>query len=100
MNERRDVYIVDGSRTPQLKARGKPGPFSASDLAVSAGRAQQDRRAVAEPPADRQGRPHVLRPLRPDEQARPPGRDVAERVQPGVAARRLSLIHISEPTRL
>ena len=39
MNERRDVYIVDGSRTPQLKARGKPGPFSASDLAVSAGRA-------------------------------------------------------------
>ena len=39
MSNRRDVYIVDGSRTPQLKARGKPGPFSASDLAVSAGRA-------------------------------------------------------------
>ncbi|MBT8127929.1 MAG: acetyl-CoA C-acetyltransferase [Gammaproteobacteria bacterium] len=39
MNERRDVYIVDGSRTPQLKARGRPGPFSASDLAVAAGRA-------------------------------------------------------------
>ena len=39
MNNRRDVYIVDGSRTPQLKARGKPGPFSASDLAVTAGRA-------------------------------------------------------------
>ncbi|SRR5579883_1340485 len=35
---RRDVYIVDGARTPFLKARGKPGPFSASDLAVSAGR--------------------------------------------------------------
>lgn len=34
----RDVYIVDGARTPFLKARGKPGPFSASDLAVSAGR--------------------------------------------------------------
>lgn len=33
------VYIVDGSRTPQLKARGKPGPFTASDMAVSAGRA-------------------------------------------------------------
>ena len=33
------MYIVDGSRTPQLKARGRPGPFSASDLAVSAGRA-------------------------------------------------------------
>ena len=39
MNNRRDVYIVDGSRTPQLKARGKPGPFSASELAVTAGRA-------------------------------------------------------------
>ena len=32
------VYVVDGSRTPQLKARGKPGPFSASDLAFAAGR--------------------------------------------------------------
>ena len=39
MNQRRDVYIVDGSRTPQIKARGRPGPFSASDLAVAAGRA-------------------------------------------------------------
>lgn len=37
-NMRREVYIVDGARTPLLKARGKPGPFSASDLAVSAGR--------------------------------------------------------------
>src|SRR3989338_272057 len=34
----RDVYIVDGVRTPFLKAKGKPGPFSASDLAVQAGR--------------------------------------------------------------
>lgn len=34
----RDVYIVDGSRTPFLKARGKPGIFSASDLAVSTGK--------------------------------------------------------------
>lgn len=34
----RDVYIVDGTRTPFLKAKGKPGPFSASDLAVQAGR--------------------------------------------------------------
>lgn len=32
------VYIVDGARTPFLKARGKPGAFSASDLAVSATR--------------------------------------------------------------
>ena len=33
----RPVFVVDGSRTPYIKARGKPGPFSASDLAVSAG---------------------------------------------------------------
>jgi acetyl-CoA C-acetyltransferase len=31
----RDVYIVDGSRTPFLKAKGV-GPFTASDLAVAA----------------------------------------------------------------
>jgi acetyl-CoA C-acetyltransferase len=34
----RAVYVADGSRTPFLKARGRPGPFSASDLAVAAGR--------------------------------------------------------------
>ena len=33
----RPVYVVDGLRTPFLKAQG-PGPFSASDLAVQAGR--------------------------------------------------------------
>jgi acetyl-CoA C-acetyltransferase len=33
------VYVVDGSRTPFLKARTGPGPFSAGDLAVQAGRA-------------------------------------------------------------
>lgn len=32
------VYVVDGLRTPFLKMRGKPGPFSASDLAFWAGR--------------------------------------------------------------
>ena len=32
------VYVVDGARTPFLKARNRPGPFSASDLAVAAGR--------------------------------------------------------------
>ncbi|MES9860323.1 MAG: acetyl-CoA C-acetyltransferase [Candidatus Thiodiazotropha sp. LLP2] len=32
------VFVVDGSRTPFLKARGKPGHFLASDLAVTAGR--------------------------------------------------------------
>ena len=32
------VYVVDGARSPFLKARNRPGPFSASDLAVAAGR--------------------------------------------------------------
>ena len=32
------VYVVDGARTPFLKARNEPGPFSAADLAVAAGR--------------------------------------------------------------
>ncbi len=32
------VYIVDGQRTPQLKATGRPGPFSASDLSVASAR--------------------------------------------------------------
>ena len=41
------VYIVDGARTPFLKARNAPGPFSASDLAVSAGRALLARQPVA-----------------------------------------------------
>lgn len=34
----RPVFIVDGSRTPFLKARGKPGPFHAADLALGAAR--------------------------------------------------------------
>jgi acetyl-CoA C-acetyltransferase len=38
IKNRREVYIVDGTRTPFLKARGKPGAFSASDLAINAGR--------------------------------------------------------------
>ncbi len=33
------LYLVDGARTPFLKARGGPGPFSAADLATQAGRA-------------------------------------------------------------
>lgn len=32
------VFVVDGARTPFLKARGEPGPFSAADLAVACGR--------------------------------------------------------------
>lgn len=35
----RPVYIVDGSRTPFLKARNKPGPFPAASLALNCGRA-------------------------------------------------------------
>ncbi|MGD8592721.1 MAG: acetyl-CoA C-acetyltransferase [Gammaproteobacteria bacterium] len=31
-----DVYIVDGSRSPFLKAKGKPGPFSAANIAIAA----------------------------------------------------------------
>jgi len=38
MSEGRPVYVVDGSRTPFLKARGVPGPFTASDLAFLAAR--------------------------------------------------------------
>jgi acetyl-CoA C-acetyltransferase len=33
------VFVIDGARTPFLKARNEPGPFSATDLAVQAGRA-------------------------------------------------------------
>jgi acetyl-CoA C-acetyltransferase len=33
------IYVVDGARTPFLKARNRPGPFAASDLATQAGRA-------------------------------------------------------------
>jgi acetyl-CoA C-acetyltransferase len=35
----RPVFIVDGCRTPFLRARGTPGPFHAADLAFQAGRA-------------------------------------------------------------
>src|SRR4029078_5121500 len=34
----RPVFIVDGSRTPFLKARTGPGPFTPVDLAVQCGR--------------------------------------------------------------
>ena len=34
----RPAYLVDGSRTPFLKVEGKPGPFTAADLAVAAAR--------------------------------------------------------------
>lgn len=43
----RPVYIIDGNRTPFLKASGKPGPFRASDLAVGAGKALLARQPFA-----------------------------------------------------
>jgi acetyl-CoA C-acetyltransferase len=33
-----EVFIVDGSRSPFLKAKGAPGPFSAANLAVATAR--------------------------------------------------------------
>ena len=41
------VYVVDGARTPFLKARNEPGPFTAADLAVAAGRPLLARMAFA-----------------------------------------------------
>jgi len=41
------VYIVDGARTPFLKARNAPGPFAASDLATVAGTALLARQPFA-----------------------------------------------------
>jgi len=34
----RPVFLVDGSRTPFLKARGRPGPFKHADLGIYAAR--------------------------------------------------------------
>lgn len=42
-----DVYIVDGARTPFLKAKNGLGPFTASDLAVEAGRQLLSRFSMA-----------------------------------------------------
>lgn len=35
---KKKVYVLDGARTPYLKAKGKPGSFSATDMLVGAGR--------------------------------------------------------------
>jgi acetyl-CoA C-acetyltransferase len=32
------IYVIDGARTPFLKSKNRPGPFSAADLATQAGR--------------------------------------------------------------
>jgi acetyl-CoA C-acetyltransferase len=41
------IYVVDGARSPFLKSKNRPGPFSASDLATQAGRALLARQAFA-----------------------------------------------------
>ena len=41
------AYVIDGARTPFLKARNAPGPFAASDLATAAGRALLTRQPFA-----------------------------------------------------
>ena len=46
------VFVVDGARTPFLKARNGPGPFSAVDLAVIAGRALLARQPFDAPDFD------------------------------------------------
>jgi len=42
-----DIFIVDGARTPFLKSRNRPGPFSAGDLATAAGKALLARQPFA-----------------------------------------------------
>jgi acetyl-CoA C-acetyltransferase len=46
------IYVVDGIRTPFLKAKGKPGPWSASDLAVASGKALLNRNPAAQSAID------------------------------------------------
>lgn len=41
------VYVIDGARTPFLKAKSKPGPFSGGDLAVACSRALVARQKFA-----------------------------------------------------
>ena len=41
------VYVIDGLRSPILKARGKPGMFTASDMAVAIGRTLLNRQPKA-----------------------------------------------------
>lgn len=43
----RPVYLVDGARTPFIRARGQPGPFTPVDLAVQCGRPLLLRQAFA-----------------------------------------------------
>ena len=51
-NQAQKVFVVDGARTPFLKARTGPGPFRPSDLAVHAGRALLARQSFEPPELD------------------------------------------------
>ena len=51
-NQAKKVFVVDGARTPFLKARTGPGPFRPSDLAVHAGRALLARQPFEPPELD------------------------------------------------
>ncbi|MCZ6664197.1 MAG: acetyl-CoA C-acetyltransferase, partial [Gammaproteobacteria bacterium] len=51
-NQAQKVFVVDGARTPFLKARTGPGPFRPSDLAVHAGRALLARQPFEPPELD------------------------------------------------
>lgn len=43
----RSIYVVDGARTPFLKAKNAPGPFAAADLATAVGAALLARQPFA-----------------------------------------------------
>lgn len=44
---KKPVYLIDGARTPFIKASGKPGPFAASDLALYASRPVFSRQSIS-----------------------------------------------------
>jgi len=46
------IYIIDGARTPFLKAKNRPGVFTAGDLATQAGRALLLRQKFSPPDLD------------------------------------------------
>jgi len=48
----KSIYVIDGARTPFLKAKNRPGPFSAGDLATQAGRTLLMRQPFEAPELD------------------------------------------------
>jgi len=52
LRKEHSVYIVDGSRTPFLRMRGVPGPFTAADLAVQAAKPLLARQSFDAPEFD------------------------------------------------